>query len=845
MTHIYEEYLAKGWGAPLPLPAGEKFPPPTGTTGNIAPLTKAKVEKLWDKAKDGANVSIRLQDGADFGIISLDVDQYNEKRGEHHLSDIENQLGSLNREEVPRSTRRGASSPSAQYFFRVPTGLKWKNSACPDVDVVQMTHRYSAVYPSIVEGKQYKWYQGDQEIDIPNVDDLPELPERWVSFLSKGPVGKLAARQKTNISPRSSTGYREAVNWMRDNISGWDTKDLMSGSLEKITNSPEYRENLENNGHDTMVSAVHAAIMLGVEGHQGLKAALHKAKANFVEVISLRGEGARTEKQLEREFNEAVVGEVNRLINEVEAGSVSLAEYGDELALPDFRGLLVREEAAKRPKRVDVNDYRNTDRDHAEMFRDYWGRDILTVFGGGGGEEFAVYDTKTARYNFHSQKSMFGYVGLAIVDRIYFEAALLEDRASELDAIAEKRQLKEEEGDPDELRDIASSYIGRADQVSMTSKMRNILDQLHGFHENVIDQDDFDASTYLLGLPGGEVLNLRAFKRKDEELVRRGRPSDLMTKSTAVRLVPGATSEAWEGFLDDFIPDLELRSFVQKAIGYSLVSGNPDKKIIFLSGPSNTGKTTILEAVAKALGDYAGPMDAIKLFGQSSGGPSPEMVSSLSKRMVFMAEVGDDHALSANSVKRVTGNDTTQQRQLHSNVMRNAAPKFTPYVSTNSVPDIRGVDSATKERIMVIPFEQVHPRKKITEENDLKSQENSTAILWWVVEGCKKYFEEGMEPDEWPEAVKRASDLFAKDTSPMQIFLDESVVKTDSEEDRLSLDELYQLWENWCIKNRIDKREIGSVADFRKQVAGNGYKVQRGTYKSKKNTYFVRYIATA
>lgn len=843
---IYQEYIEKGWTAPLPLPAGDKFPPPTGTTGNISPITRSKIDKLWGRAEEGANLGLRLQTShKKFDIISLDVDHYEAKTGDVHLSNLEEELGSLNRHEVPRSTRRGISSPSAQYFFLVPKGLKWKSSACADVDVVQMTHRYAAVYPSVVGDKQYTWYLGDEKIDIPEVGDLPELPERWVSYLKKGTVGKLSSRQKVNISPKGQGSFREAVGWLRDNISGWDTKDLMSESLKRVSDSDEFRDSLSNNGHDTMVSAVHAAVMLGTEGHQGLKAALISIKKNFVREISLRGEGARTEKALENEYKEAVVGEVDRLINEVADGSVVLVEYGHDLALPDFKGLIVKTEAAKRPKRVDLNQYRNTDLDHADMFRDYWGKDILTIFGGSGDQEFAVYDPKAARYTFHSHKSMFGYVRPAIVDRIQFEAALLFTEAEALEEAAKKAQLPADAQDPDDLKSIAGNYLGRADQCSMTSSMRNILNQLHGFHDNVINLDDFDANPHLIGLPGGEVLDLRELKKGSEELVRRGRQSDLMTKSASVRLVPDAKSDAWEKFLDDFLPDPELRSFVQKAIGYTLVSGNPDKKIIFLSGPSNTGKTTILESVAKALGDYAGPMNAIKLFGQSNGGPAPELVESLSKRMVFMAEVGDDHALSANSVKRVTGNDTTQQRQLHSNVMRNAAPKFTPYVSTNSVPDIRGVDSATKERIMVIPFEEQLPRQKITEENDLKSQHNSTAILWWVVEGCRRYLIEGMDRETWPEAVRRSSDLFATDTSPMQAFLDDTMEQTDDKEDRIGIEELFQLWEAWCIKNRIDKKEVGSVSDFRKRVAGNGWKVDRGTYKGKKNSYFVRYCVKA
>lgn len=843
---FHEDYMAKGWTGALPLPKGDKFPPPTGTTGNIAPLTKSAIDKMWDKAKHGSNIGLRLQVAGDYEVISLDVDHYDNKQGDLFLSEMEQELGQLNRHEIPRSTRRGVDSPSAQYFFRVPKGIKWKSSACSDVDIVQMTHRYAAVYPSVVDDMQYTWYQGYDEIEIPHVDDLPLLPERWVSFLQKSKVGKLNKKAKSNFTSRDSgDSYRDAYGWMRDNIPGWDSSENMSESLKKVSNSEDFLQQLQDNGHDTMVSAVHAAVMLGVEGHVGLKSALYKIKKNFMSAVVFSDKNRRSEAHAEKEFKSAVVGEVDRLIGEIAEGSVFIADYGAELALPNFRQMLTRDESAKRPLDVNLQEYPDTDHGHAAMVRDHWEKDFLVVEDGAQSEEFAIWVPKTARYQFQSWKSSVDRIDEAVTQRILHEAAKTKAYAESLGKLAEERQLKDDEMDPEELEAMAGKMKQRAYRVQDSNKRRSIMTALHGFADIRIDMGEFDASPEILGLPGGEVLDLDALMLQEDEFVRRGRQSDLITKSTSVRLVPNARSDAWDEFLDDFLPDKELRSFVQKVLGYGLLAGNPDKKVIFLFGPSNTGKTTLLESVSKALGDYAGPMDAVKLFGSSSGAPAPEMVESLNKRLVFMAEVGDDHRLSANSVKRVTGNDTQHVRQLHSNVMRSAAPKFTPFVSTNSVPEIRGVDQATKERIMVIPFNHAHPRKRITEENDLKTQHNSTAILWWVVEGARRYLLEGMDPKDWPEEVKAASGRFTTDTSPMQNFLEDTVTRTDNSKDRISIEELYQLWENWSIKNRVDKKEIGSVSDFRKSVGGNGWEIDRGTYKNRRNVHFIRHAKLA
>lgn len=838
MKKIIKDYMSKGWTAPLPLPAGDKFPPPQNTTGNLSPIKADRIAEMWEGRSENTNLGLRLQAKGNYEVISLDVDHYENKVGETHLAEMEEQLGALNRTQVPRSTRRGLKSPSAQFFFRVPKGFKWKSLACTSVDVIQMTHRYAAVYPSIVDGLQYKWYLGDEEIDIPAVNDLPILPERWVNFLRKSEVGKLVTERSVSFDVDHGDSHRDAVNWLRDNIPGWETSENMSQSLRKVSDSPEFRDSLVGNGHDTAVSAIHAAVMLGVEGHQGLKAALHKIKANFIDIVAIQ-EGKRTERQVTIEYEEAVVGEVNRLINEINDGSVAITEYSASLALPGFHDLLVRSEADKRPIDVDLDQYSNTDMGHAEMFRDYWSKDVLTVFGGSPSEEFAVWSPTTGLYEFRDKKRMFGFMEPAISARIIHEAGKLYSQAEDLAGIAEDRQLKEDELDPDEIKAEANKLWQRADRCRATNTRKAILEQMHGFDESSIDISRFDSAETVIGLQGGEALDLDAL-RGGEDFVRKGRQVDLITKTTAVRLVPEAESKAWNDFLNDFLPNPNLRRFVQKVIGYSLLAGNPDKKIIFLYGPSNTGKTTILEACARAMGDYAGPMNAMKLFGSNGGGPSPEMVESLNKRFVFMAEVGDDHHLSANAVKRVTGNDTQHNRQLHSNIMRSAAPKFTPYISTNSVPAIKGVDSATKERIMVIPFEQVHPRKRITPENDLKTPENMTAILWWIVEGLMLYFDEGMDPEEWPESVKRASGVFASDTSPMQGFLEDHIEQTGNVKDRIGLRSLFQVWENWCSKNRVDRSEIGSFDGFRKGLQGDGWDILRTTFNNKGNQWVAR-----
>jgi hypothetical protein len=174
-------------------------------------------------------------------------------------------------------------SQSAQYFFLVPKGREWNAKVCADVDVVQFTHRYSAVWPSVVDGEQYKWYIGGEEVGIPNVNDLPVLPEKWVNHLTRDKSGRRGTGERKAIG-----GYREALNWLRDNISGWDVEAdsddpnvLMSPSMRDASTSEAFVQSLSTNAHDTMVSAIHSVVMLGTEGHHGLKAAIHHIRSRL------------------------------------------------------------------------------------------------------------------------------------------------------------------------------------------------------------------------------------------------------------------------------------------------------------------------------------------------------------------------------------------------------------------------------------------------------------------------------------------------------------------------------------------------------------------------------------
>lgn len=170
-------YLARGWN-PMPLPPGQKFPPPRGYTGHRAKdVTEADVlDWLVDDTNPDSNVALRMPDG----VLGLDVDV---RTGGHEtMRHWEEELGPL--PVAPVSNSR--DDEGGIRFFRVPIGVVWVADLGngSGVETIQRHHRYAVVEPSIhpTTGQPYRWSDG-----APHVEALPDLPGAWVKRLTKKP----------------------------------------------------------------------------------------------------------------------------------------------------------------------------------------------------------------------------------------------------------------------------------------------------------------------------------------------------------------------------------------------------------------------------------------------------------------------------------------------------------------------------------------------------------------------------------------------------------------------------------------------------------------------------------
>jgi P4 family phage/plasmid primase-like protien len=272
-------------------------------------------------------------------------------------------------------------------------------------------------------------------------------------------------------------------------------------------------------------------------------------------------------------------------------------------------------------------------------------------------------------------------------------------------------------------------------------------------------------------------------------------------------------------------------------MGHLLVGENPEKLLIFVYGPHDTGKSTMLSGIRSALGDYYGTID-INLF--SNQKLNPGLIRAVPLRIAGMSEV-DNGRMDASIIKRLTGNDTVTAEAKFSNEIFEGRPQFTTLIACNQEPNIRNVDEALQERILVLPFDfQIPMDERNYSRQSVIERTCSEAVLSWLVEGWKMYAKEGLKRAQWPLEIARLCGRIVGNLNPTQKFISECIEKNTPEAlaarqiaiDRArnkrrnvprvsdwdeewtpTVDIVYELYTRWCAangeKNVISKSELG------------------------------------
>lgn len=311
-----------------------------------------------------------------------------------------------------------------------------------------------------------------------------------------------------------------------------------------------------------------------------------------------------------------------------------------------------------------------------------------------------------------------------------------------------------------------------------------------------ITSDQLDVDGNLLNCKNG-TLDLTTFELKPHN------PEDLLTKRTNCDFIPDARSDLWDGFIDDIMQqNAEKTEYLQRICGYGLLGECPEDEFYLLYGKTTrNGKSTFLGAIDNALGDYAAIMtpDALAERQRNSSAPSEEIADLQGRRFIHVEEPSKQMILDAGLVKSLTGHTKIRARRLHENGIE-FDPVFKIYMAANYLPTVTDSTLFDSDRVKVCTFDRhFKPEERDSSlKKKFKTKKNASAILAWMVDGLKRYRQQGTKP---PECVVAASNEYRDSSDKLGSFILDCLRETDSSEACVPAGDVYSRYDKWCGEN--------------------------------------------
>jgi len=259
-------------------------------------------------------------------------------------------------------------------------------------------------------------------------------------------------------------------------------------------------------------------------------------------------------------------------------------------------------------------------------------------------------------------------------------------------------------------------------------------------------------------------------------------PDYLFRISSKVEYIPGFRCEKFENYLQRVmegsrdIPS-KLRN-LQRLAGSTITGYAKDKVFIRLySQGGDTGKTTLVEGLAKCLGDYSCTQDPrLLLSGNATDNNRVFALADLiGKRMLYMSETADKKSgsqFSAPVIKRLVGNDMLTGRYPGGAFVK-FMPRYTAWLSTNGCTRMSaGGDDAFWRRVKTVRFasSMTEAEKDTSFVDDVQNPESDflKALLVWAVEGSVAWFKHGL--GTMSEDIQRDSEEYRSNADVFHEF---------------------------------------------------------------------------
>lgn len=380
--------------------------------------------------------------------------------------------------------------------------------------------------------------------------------------------------------------------------------------------------------------------------------------------------------------------------------------------------------------------------------------------------------------------------------------------------------------DEQDAKKIRGKFIKRSRQhagkVGALEEFKNLI---------ALSADSFDTDNSVVNTPLGTW-------HVEEKKVTPHNCKDLITKITSGTPEQSHDCPKWKKFINEtFEGDKDVIQFMQRAIGYSLLGDNRDRKMFVLHGVGeehngSNGKSLFVETIAHVLNDYATVMSPSSLikpkYKKDGGEATPDLVALKDKRFVYTSELNTDDQIDEAKLKEITGDRAISTRALYDKEKRSLKKTFTIFMVTNHKPTISGTEGALWDRVIFVPFAHwVSSKEANTNLFNEFVEEETNGILNWIYEGANDYLKQGLNI---PQTIISNGQQYKKDQDVLGEFVDECLQFDDLQIEWTSTRDIKNACQKWLTQNHKPFSDITKYLGERYKAYAKRKKSSRGYY---------------
>ena len=252
----------------------------------------------------------------------------------------------------------------------------------------------------------------------------------------------------------------------------------------------------------------------------------------------------------------------------------------------------------------------------------------------------------------------------------------------------------------------------------------------------------------------------------------------------------------------------KVKDFMQQFFGSALAGDCRDETMLFLNGPPATGKSTIVEPIAKVLGDYAASVYGAKVA--KEGNAHLEWLARLeNKRLVTITELPDKGTWQTDTLNDLIGGGVVSANFMRQNTREYVSVAHV-VATGNSRPRAAG-GSGIWRRIKIINFDH-KPEKldKGLKERFLTTEQNG--IMAWLIEGLIAWLDNDRVLTT-PAVIEADVQEYQESSEPVAQFIRQKCARGGSGNTVAA--DLYAAYSEWFTTQvgdkPVSKRRFGTI----------------------------------